>query len=180
MRIEPENDPAELRHAPLGGVLARQPGASPAQPPMNVSAIAETFTLREAGNAMNAARLATKEARDALQAARADLQAARVALAQSQPAVSFQQNVRNFLAAQKLEREAKMRGEPWAIRATRSAKGAGYIDTAASYARGSEDVNSAARARNRYGYKRGAFGAERLGTPNFDPARGNVPKAVKP
>jgi hypothetical protein len=185
---EPEQsdrDPAELKydmvrggtvaHAPpIRAHVADIPRTSPPAPQ------AANDRLVAAAKALSLARVAATQARAALAQARANLTAARVAHAEGSPnTMSFNDNVRDYLEAQAKQKEAAKRGEAWAVKKTRVGRGS-YIDVSASYARGTDDVNSAARARNRYGYKRGAYGAERLGTPNFDPARGNVPRKVTP
>jgi len=171
MKIEPEKP---LYYNPRPRI---EPPAAPAPAP-KPAAGSPHDRLAAATRKRDNARFEASQARRALAQAQVDLTAAKAALAKPNQ-ISFQDNVRDYLAAQKLEKEAKARGEQWAIRATRKGKGS-YLDTMASYARGSEDVNSAARARNRFGHSRGAYPSNRVGTSNFDPSRGNVPKAVKP
>lgn len=174
----PEDDPAELRFNPVtGGTIAQVPKPTPAtQPEPPKAAPPDSDRLVLAAKAANLSRVEAMHARNALAQARANLTAARAALAQGSPnPATFESNVRDYLKAQVIEREARARGEPWAIKKTRQGRGS-YLDIAASYARGSDDPNAAARGRNRYGHTRGAFPASRLGTENFDPSRGPVRK----
>jgi hypothetical protein len=171
-----EPTPAEIefpgliqRATPRPAPIMRNSTHNPAEP------AAANARLIDASKALQLARVETTRARAALHEARANLQAARVALATGSPnTMTPAQNIRDYLQGQQIERAARVRGEPWAQKKTRQGRGS-YIDVAASYARGADDPNSAARARNRFGYKRGAYGSERLGTSNYDPVRGNVP-----
>jgi hypothetical protein len=176
-------DTAELKFDPVtGGTVAPAPKAAPAPTPAAPSVSTATLgdRLVSAGKALALARVETTRARQALHDARAKLTAAKVAHAESHPAtMSFQDNVRDYLEAQRKEKIAAKNGEAWAIKKTHRGRGS-YIDVAQSFARGTEDVNSAARARNKTGFHRGAFSAERLGTANYDPSRGTVRRKVAP
>lgn len=169
MRIAPEKPLAFIPKA-----TGETPSA--AAPPPSAQSAADR--LVSAAKALATARVETTRARAALHQARANLTAAKVAHAEANPnTMTPAQNIRDYLEAQRNEKEAAKRGEAWAIRKTHVGLGS-FIDIAQSYARGTTDVNSAARARNKTGFHRGAFTAERLGTSNYDRTRGPVRKVV--
>jgi hypothetical protein len=168
MRIAPEKPLAFIPRATVEAPPAEP--IAPAQSPGD--------RLVSAAKALQLARVATTQARAALHQARADLVAAKVAHAEGHPnTMTPAENIRDYLQGQQIERAARVRGEPWAQRKTRQGRGS-FIDVSQSYARGSDDPNSAARSRNKTGFHRGAFTAERLGTPNYDKSRGTVRKVI--
>lgn len=174
-----ESDPAELKFDPVtGGTVARAPTPPAAAPTPQISDRQRAHDrMTNAAKALDAARFETSRARERWKIANEKLRLANVALATGSPnPMTFEQNVRDYLHAQTLERHARVAGEAWATPATRKGR-ASYLDVAASYARGSSgDPNAAARSRMRTGYHRGAFGAHMQGQTNRDPSRGNVPK----
>jgi hypothetical protein len=94
------------------------------------------------------------------------------------PRQTHEDLARDFIRASQTEREARARGELWAIKPERrTSNGAAYVDIERSYGQGG-DANTFARKMARTGNRRGAYGKQSLGTVNRDPSRGPVPAPV--
>jgi hypothetical protein len=94
------------------------------------------------------------------------------------PKQTHEDLARDFIAASQREREARARGEAWALPPERKPRGErAYVDIERSYSQGG-DANTFARKMARTGNRRGAYSKTMQGQINRDPSRGAVPAPV--
>ncbi len=153
------------------GTLARQPkpaAPAPAPAPATAPGDRERAAIRKsnAAEALNHARFELSRARSAWNTANDKLREAKAALARGNPnTITFEQNVRDYLASSQAERVRKAEGARQARMAPVDADRREY-----------SGPNAAAYSRQVTGNRRGSYGRHMRGRTNFDPARGNVPK----
>jgi hypothetical protein len=94
------------------------------------------------------------------------------------PKQTHEDLARDFIAASQREREARVRGEAWALPPERKRRGErAFVDIERGYSQGG-DANTFARKMARTGNRRGAYSKQSLGQINRDPSRGAVPAPV--
>ncbi len=86
---------------------------------------------------------------------------------------------RDFIAASQREREARARGESWAMRPARERRGnLAPVDSQRIYSQGG-NADDFARKGMKTGNRRGAYPKQMMGAVNRDPNRGAVPAPVE-
>jgi hypothetical protein len=86
---------------------------------------------------------------------------------------------RDFIRASQAEKEARARGETWALRPARERRGTiAPVDSQRIYSQGG-NADDFARKQMKTGNRRGAYPKQSLGMVNRDPSRGAVPAPVE-
>jgi hypothetical protein len=86
---------------------------------------------------------------------------------------------RDFIRASQAEKEARARGEAWALRPARERRGTiAPVDSQRIYSQGG-NADDFARKQMKTGNRRGAYPKQMMGAVNRDPSRGAVPAPVE-
>ncbi len=86
---------------------------------------------------------------------------------------------RDFIRASQAEKEARARGESWAMRPARERRGTiAPVDSQRIYSQGG-NADDFARKQMKTGNRRGAYPKQMMGAVNRDPSRGAVPAPVE-
>jgi hypothetical protein len=135
---------------------------------------------------LTAARERERELLGQLPILHANVKDARAALAEAVrayqdggPKQTHADLARDFIRASNAEREARARGESWAMRPARERRGnLAPVDSQRIYSQGG-NADDFARKQMKTGNRRGAYPKQSLGMTNRDPSRGAVPAPVE-
>ncbi len=160
--------------APMPVVEAAPVMAKPEQPKLSPQA------------RLDAARQRERELVGQLPILHANVKDARTALAEAirayqdgGPKQTHADLARDFIRASQAEKEARARGEAWALRPARERRGTiAPVDSQRIYSQGG-NADDFARKQMKTGNRRGAYPKQMMGAVNRDPSRGAVPAPVE-